>query len=169
MQRERIWRGPARRPALWKAAVLLALLISPAVACSDGSTSDAILGANPTIVELCRAPLPPLTQLPLTESAFVSADDGLDTVTILAENGNLSSAELAFNLSVHNLTHDVDGPLRQLDEALATRLCSETIVLEEQLYGRGDPTVVAAKARAIRDLLGAAREALANAGALAAD
>ena len=72
----------------------------------------------------------------------------------------MTGAQVAF-FEPHNLTHNVDGPLRQVDEALAIRLCNEVvIIMESELAGNRDPSVMAEQARKIREILAAAAAAL---------
>jgi hypothetical protein len=70
---------------------------------------------------------------------------------------------LFFSLDAHNLTHDIDAPLRAVDEGLARDLCRRVIVLENQMAGTLDVAVMEREARAIADMLAQARDVLANA------
>ncbi len=101
----------------------------------------------------CTTPLPPLTSQPLTQLAFQVADAGLATTIELAQAGDVARAEEVFLGAVHDLTHDIDAPLRQADEPLAVSLCQEVVTLERELHGSRDPAVVAEQAGKIRELL----------------
>ena len=71
----------------------------------------------------------------------------------------MTGAQVAF-FEPHNLTHNVDGPLRQVDEALAIRLCNDVVIMESELAGNRNPSVMAEQARKIREILAAAAAAL---------
>ena len=108
---------------------------------------------------VCLGTIPALNAEPLTDSAFKAADSDLATVVELASGGDVDRAQAAF-VGPHALTHNVDGPLRQADEALAIRLCNEVVIIEEELVAGRDPSVVAEQARKIRETLSAAAAAL---------
>jgi hypothetical protein len=136
-------------------------VILPALACGSGRSTPSPGAATdePTPFEVCTRTVRPLTDEPLTGSAFQAADDDLSALIDLAEAGDVNGAQVAF-FEPHNLTHNVDGPLRQVDEALAIRLCNEVVTMERELVGNRDPTVMAEQARKIRDLLTAIAAAL---------
>ena len=132
---------------------LLALVASVTLlTCGDDGQSSSF---EPTPFPVCMRTVPALTTELLTDTAFKAADDDLSTAGGLAEAGDVDGAEAAF-FGPHTLTHNIDGPLRQADEALAIRLCNETLIMEDELVGNRDPSVVAEQARKIRDALSAA-------------
>lgn len=131
------------------AMVLLAL------ACGSGQSAT----NQPTPFEVCTRTVNPLTDEPLTGSAFQAADDDLSTMIDLAEAGDVTGAQVAF-FEPHNLSHNFDGPLRLVDEELAIRLCNEVVTMERELVGNRDPSVMAEQARKIRDLFTAVAAAL---------
>ncbi len=83
---------------------------------------------------------------------FEEADEDLLDTIELAEAGDVNGAQVAF-FAPHKLTHNVDGPLRQVDEAPAIRLCNEVVIMEEELVGSRDPSIIGEQARKIRELL----------------
>ncbi len=119
-----------------------------ALACGSGQPAT----SEPTPFEVCTRTVNPITDKPLTGSAFQAADDDLSAMIDLAEAGDVTGAQVAF-FEPHNLSHNVDGPLRQVDEALAIRLCNEVVTMERELVGNRDPSAMAEQARKIRDLL----------------
>ena len=108
---------------------------------------------------VCLGTMPALNAEPLTAAVFKAADDALSATIELADAGDVAGAAAAF-VGPHTLTHNVDGPLRQTDEALAIRLCNEVVMIEEELVAGRDPSVVAEQARKIRETLSAAAAAL---------
>ena len=108
---------------------------------------------------VCLVTIPALNAEPLTDSAFKAADSDLATVVELASGGDVDRAQAAF-VGPHALTHNVDGPLRQADEALAIRLCNEVVIMEKELVSNREPSVVVEQARKIRETLSAAAAAL---------
>ena len=83
---------------------------------------------------------------------FEEADEDLLDTIELAEAGDVGGSQVPF-FAPHKLTHNVDGPLRQVDEALAIRLCNEVLIIEKELVGSRDPPITGEQAREIRELL----------------
>jgi len=108
---------------------------------------------------VCLGTIPALNAEPLTGSVFKAADSDLATAVELASGGDVDGAGAAF-VGPHALTHNVDGPLRQADEALAIRLCNEVVIMEAELASNREPSVVVDQARKIRETLSAAAAAL---------
>jgi hypothetical protein len=80
-----------------------------------------------------------------------------------ASVGSLEAAESAFFGDIHNFTHNVDEPLRQVNEELAKELCEAVIRLEEELpplSAQPSADRIAMEATSIRELLQDAAEAL---------
>ena len=77
-----------------------------------------------------------------------------------ASAGNLPAAEDAFFGDVHGFTHNVDQPLRPVDEELARDLCESVIHIEEELAIERRVDVIATDAARIRALLRDAAGAL---------
>ena len=108
----------------------------------------------------CDDPLVALGQSEISQMGFQAEDAGLARVVQAATAGNLEAAESAFFGDVHDFTHNVDEPLREVDEALAKQLCQEITEIEEELALDRRPSVIARQATRIRELLQDAAEAL---------
>ncbi len=112
-------------------------------------------GGNP-----CDNPLAPLGDSEISQMGFQAEDAGLARVVQAATAGNLEAAESAFFGDVHNFTHNVDAPLREVDEELAIELCEEITEIEEELAFGRRLSFIAGQATRIRELLQDAAEAL---------
>ncbi len=108
----------------------------------------------------CDSPLPPLGESEVSQLGFQAEEVGLTRVVQAATVGNLEAAESAFFGDVHNFTHNVDPPLRELDEQLAKQICEAVVVIEEELIPPVDIGGVGREATTIRELLRDAAEAL---------
>lgn len=112
---------------------------------------------------VCDRPLAPLGDGEISQIAFQAEEVGLTNVIEAASAGNVDAAEQAFsytdNGAVHNFTHNVDGPLREVDEELAKELCEAVRDIEEEFLDRRADRV-AIEATRIRELVRDAAEAL---------
>jgi hypothetical protein len=108
----------------------------------------------------CDSPLPPLGESEVSQLGFQTEEVGLTKVIEAATVGNLEAAESAFFGDVHNFTHNVDAPLREVDEQLAKQICEVVVDIEEELAFNRNVSAVAADATRIRELLRDAAEAL---------
>ncbi len=108
----------------------------------------------------CDSPLPPLGQSEVSQLGFQAEEVGLTRVVQAATVGNLQAAESAFFGDVHNFTHNVDPPIRAVDEQLAKQICEAVIDIEDGLVPPVDIGSVTADATRIRELLRDAAEAL---------
>ena len=113
-------------------------------------------GAN----NACDNALAPLGASEISQAGFQAEDVGLTSVIAAATAGNLSAAEDAFYGTVHNFTHNVDPPIRAVNEALAKDLCNSVIHIEEELAIDRRVDVIASDAARIRELLRDGAEAL---------
>jgi hypothetical protein len=112
---------------------------------------------------VCDRPLAPLGDREVSQLAFQDEELGLTRVIQAASVGNVDAAEQAFSYddkgAVHNFTHNIDAPLREVDEALAKELCEAVRGMEDEFEnGRADR--VATEATHIRELVRDAAEAL---------
>jgi hypothetical protein len=119
-----------------------------------------LLGGNGGGNNACDNALPPLGRSDISQAGFQAEDAGLAKVIQAASAGNLPAAEDAFFGDVHNFTHNVDPPLRPVDEELARDLCESVIHIEEELAIDRRVDVIASDAARIRALLRDAAEAL---------
>lgn len=121
-------------------------VVSGALGGSSGSTCDSALA--------------PLGTSIVDADAFVEEDAGLTRVLGLLEQGDRQAAEAAFYGPVHNFMHNVDPPLREVDEAMAKDLCRAVIDLENNLASRATDLELIGSLTAVHDLLRDAAEAL---------
>ncbi len=108
----------------------------------------------------CDESLVALGESEISQMGFQAEDAGLARVAQAAAAGDLQSAEAAFFGDVHNFTHNVDPPLREVDEALAKELCERVVEIEEELAFDRRISVIAGQATRIRELVQDAAEAL---------
>lgn len=92
--------------------------------------------------------------------AFAEKDEGLTRVLGFLEQGDRQGAEAAFYGPVHNFTHSVDPPLREVDEALAKDLCHAVIDLENNLASRATDFEIVGGVEEVQLILRDAAEAL---------
>jgi len=118
------------------------------------------LGGNGGGNNACNNALPPLGKSDISQAGFQAEDAGLAKVIQAATAANLPAAEDAFYGTIHSFTHNVDAPLRPLDEDLAKDLCASVIHIEEELAIDRRVDVIATDAARIRALLRDAAEAL---------
>lgn len=109
--------------------------------------------ATPEIFEPCRLPVGAATEQPLTPERIEDAIGQLRRVSSLAEAGDLAGAEAAFAGDAHNITHDIDGPLRINNEQLAMDLCLAVSEIERNLGANYDAEVITSRAGESADLL----------------
>ena len=119
-----------------------------------------LLGGNGGGNNACDNALPPLGRSDISQAGFQAEDAGLAKVIQEASAGNLPAAEDAFYGDVHGFTHNVDQPLRPVDEELARDLCESVIHIEEELAIDRRVDVIATDAARIRALLRDAAGAL---------
>ncbi len=108
----------------------------------------------------CDDPLVALGQSEISQMGFQAEDAGLARVVQAATAGNLEAAESAFFGDVHNFTHNVDPPLREVNEELAKEICEKVTEIEEELAIGRRVSVIAGQAIRIRELVQDAAEAL---------
>ncbi len=112
-------------------------------------------------VNACDRPVGALTKNPLTAARVESAITGMHRLREAAASKDTNLAQAVFfSGDTHNVTHDIDLPLRSADPDLAKKLCYSVLVLEVQLPGRPDWTVVAREADNSAALLQAAEQKL---------
>ena len=119
-----------------------------------------LLGGGDGDTGTCDTALLPLGTSDISQLGFQTEDAGLAQVASAAASGDLAAAELAFYGDVHGFTHNVDPPLRQVDEEMAKELCEQVIRIEEELAFDRRVDIVAALAASIREILQDTAEAL---------
>ena len=148
----------------WFRASLPRLLVAGAFAGALGLAA-VLLGNNPggsaSAGSACRQPLAPLTGQAVSQTRLVAAVGGMEQIADTAATGDANRAQtLFFSLDAHNVTHDIDRPLRAVDEKLAYDLCLNVIVLETQMATTLDTEVIEREARALSQQLTSARDVL---------
>ena len=108
----------------------------------------------------CDNPLAPLGESDISHTGFQVQDEGLARAAQAASVGNLEAAESAFFGDVHNFTHNIDQPLREVDQELAKELCEKTIEMEEELAIGRRVSIIAGLAARLRELMRDAAETL---------
>jgi hypothetical protein len=77
----------------------------------------------------------------------------MDEVRQAADSGDAAAAGSAFAGDTHNVTHDIDQPLRAADPLLAHDLCESILSIEEQFGRTPDLQALAAEAGVAAELL----------------
>ena len=77
----------------------------------------------------------------------------MNELQLAADSGDEAAARAAFAGDTHNVTHDIDEPLRAADPELAQDLCQRVLAIEEQFARTPDLQAVAAEAGASAELL----------------
>jgi hypothetical protein len=116
--------------------------------------------ATPVVFEPCSLPIGAVTDEPLTAQRIEDAIERLRQVSDLAAAGDKAGAEAAFAGEAHNITHDIDGPLRTNHEQIAIELCLAVSEIERRLGANYDGEVIADKADESADLLDEGARAL---------
>ncbi|HEY5638915.1 MAG TPA: hypothetical protein VIW01_02590 [Dehalococcoidia bacterium] len=101
----------------------------------------------------CALPVGAIGVLPLTDERLVAAVAAFRETAATARAGDVIEASEAFAGDAHNITHDIDGPLRNADAALAVDLCESVSEIERQFATAADTTVIADEAEASAVLL----------------
>jgi hypothetical protein len=112
-------------------------------------------GSSPTpvIVQTCDLPVGAVTTQPLTETRLTGAIAQLRQASTLAAAGDGDGAQAAFSGDAHNLTHDIDGPLRTGDHDLAVNLCKAVVDIEQHLGANYDASVMQDQASTAADMI----------------
>ncbi len=107
-----------------------------------------------TAARACQQAAAPFTSQAVTSERLAAAVAGLQRLAAAAAAGDRDGApSLFFGTEAHNVTHDIDGPLRKIDPSLGERVCRSMVVLEMQLAGNRDLTVVRQEAERSAELL----------------
>ncbi len=102
----------------------------------------------------CQQPAAPFTTQAVTAERLAAAVAGLQKLAAAAAAGDRDGApSLFFGTDTHNVTHDIDGLLRKTDPALGKEICRSMVVLELQLAGSRNLTVVRQEAARSAELL----------------
>jgi hypothetical protein len=108
----------------------------------------------------CAEPIGRITDDPVTDQRIENAAAKMSSIAVAAVRGDPSVMDGLFSSDAHNVTHDIDGPLRITNTDLAIELCLNVLELEIQLAGQYDLDTIERVAVASADLLERARSAL---------
>jgi hypothetical protein len=155
------------RFAAWFRASLPRLVVAGTFAAALGA-AGILLGDDPgddgnaANAANCDAPLAPFTGNPPTEDRLIAAADGWRGIAAAAREGDIDRVRaLYYTTDAHNLTHDIDRPLREVDSDLARDMCLAVIVIENQMVTGLDTEVIAREADRVAAFLDEARPAVA--------
>ncbi len=97
----------------------------------------------------CDSGVPALSGDPATSQRLSTAVAKLRQLAGAAAQGDQALADSLFFGDAHNLTHDIDGPLRRANSNLATQLCIDTVALENEFAGARRPETLASQAESV--------------------
>jgi hypothetical protein len=101
----------------------------------------------------CASPLAAATSEPLTEARIRAAIAQFELLAEAAPESDLEGAAQLFFGAAHNITHDIDPPLRAENPELAIELCNAVLTIEQALASAYDGDAVARQATASARLL----------------
>jgi hypothetical protein len=138
----------------WLAAALPRITIAALLALGFYLVSSIISDPQAGVRAACNSPLKPITSQPVTRERVAKAANGMRQMSAAAAAGDADEVSNLFvGSDTHNLTHDIDGRLRQADPELGRQLCMNVVTIENQLTGRIDPGVVQRSADTAAGLL----------------
>lgn len=108
----------------------------------------------------CDNPIGAITNEPVTSERIQNAVTRLETVADAAVSGDTASMSTLFFGDAHDVTHDIDGPLRDANLELAKDLCLNILTLEIQLAGRYELDTIETAATRSAELLLEAEQTL---------
>jgi hypothetical protein len=108
----------------------------------------------------CDSPIGAVSDQPITRERIEAVIPRYEALATAAASGDTASMTGIFFGDPHDITHDIDGPLRQVDLELAKELCLSVLTLEIQLAGAYELNTIQTEANRCRELLADALEAL---------
>lgn len=108
----------------------------------------------------CDNPIGAATTDPITTNRLDNAISKLEAVAQAATEGDTALIAQLFFGDAHDITHDIDGPLRDADLDLAKHLCLSVLTLEIQLAGAYELSTIEREASNSAQLLADAGQAL---------
>jgi len=138
------------------------LAIGLLVACGSGGNEDAgVPSRTPSATSpqptdtagVCAAPIPAITSARVTTARFEGAVAKMNEVQQAADSGDEAAARAAFAGDTHDITHDIDMPLRAADPELARDLSESMLSLEQQFASTPDLQAVGAEAGIAAELV----------------
>jgi hypothetical protein len=158
----RRWARTWLRASLPRLAVATAFSVAVYVAStlssggSSGTADNTASGGSAA----CARGIPALSSEPLTADRMQQSIDDLRGTAFAATAGDLDGARAHFFGPAHNLTHDIDPPLRAVNPQLATQLCNTVLALETHLLEQKVAPTLASEAQTSADLVTRAAAAL---------
>lgn len=148
----RRWARTWLRASLPRLAVAAAFSVAVYVAStlSSGGTGN---GTSASGSAACARGIPALSSEPLTADRLQLAIDDLRGTAFAATAGDLDAARAHFFGPAHNLTHDIDPPLRAANPQLATAICNTVLALETHLLEQKVAPTLASEAQTSADLM----------------
>ncbi len=101
----------------------------------------------------CDQSVPPLSQNPVTSDRLDGAIVIMRQLATVAASGDQTLADSLFFSDAHNVSHDIDGPLRAENPDLAKELCRNVVVIEEQFAGERRLDIIAGVAETVARIL----------------
>jgi hypothetical protein len=127
----------------WLAAALPRITIAALLSLMFYLGSTIISDSQAGVRVACNQPLKPIASQPVTADRLAKAVEGMKQLSAAAAAGDAAQVRNLFSGSdTHNLTHDIDGRLRQADPELGKQLCMSVVTIENQLTGSIDPATV---------------------------
>ena len=114
---------------------------------------DAAVTPIPGASDPCAFPIGAIGVQPLTDERVVAAVAAFRETAKIARTGDATGASVAFSGDAHNITHDIDGPLRDADPDLAVDLCESVLEIERQFATAADTAVIADESETSAGLL----------------
>ncbi len=101
----------------------------------------------------CDQSVPPLSQNTVTSERLDGAIVIMRQLATVAASGDQTLADSLFFGDAHNVTHDIDGPLRAENPDLAKELCRNVVVMEEEFAGARRLDIIAGEAETVAGIL----------------
>lgn len=148
----------ASLPRLVVAAVFSLTLFGLGKFIGGGTSGSSGSSGSSTV---CEKGVSALTGQALTAPRLQAAVAAMRQVSVAARTGDLAGATaLFFGGDTHNVTHDIDSPLRSKGPELATQLCRSVVILELQFPGQRDLGIITTQAQTSADLMAKAGQEL---------
>ncbi len=136
----------------WLRASLPRLLIT-GVFCAGLFIASSLSGNSAKTAAACAQPLAPLSGAPVTGERLQAAVQNMRRMADAAGVGDVAGAQGFFFGDTHNVTHDIDRTLRDVDPGLGKDLCKRVLTLESQLAGERNGEIIAREGAATTALL----------------
>jgi hypothetical protein len=121
-----------------------------------------VASASPSAAagDVCAYPLGAVTNQSLTDERIATVVQTYREVARDAATVPIDQIRATFGGDPHNITHDIDGPLRRADPELALELCRSVFAIEKEFAGAANVQVIVEESLETARLLEAAAVAL---------